>query len=151
MLAKWYIIFLPENGQIELRSHFLQKILIEDTMLGTYLGCATQKLIVSDGKENFYPSLKEQSLPKCQPPIWDSIRYMDFSFWSHWFLKFLFWISSQLYSTTKSSWLEMVMQVDRQSHGVHFRTCAIFSWWICYVYAKNWFLVDSFSGRSQNF
>ena len=73
----------PENGQIELRSHFLQKILIEDTMLGTYLGCATQKLIVSDGKENFYPSLKEQSLPKCQPPIWDSIGYMDFSFWSH--------------------------------------------------------------------
>ena len=60
-------------------------------MCPTYLGCATQKLIFSDGKEIFYLSLKEQSLPKCQPPIWDSIRYMDFSFWSHRFLKFLTW------------------------------------------------------------
>ena len=40
------------------------------------------------------------------------------------------------------------MQVDRQSHGVHFRTCAIFSWWICHVYAKNLFLGNFFSGRS---
>ena len=57
------------------------------TMLGTDLDCATQKLCVSDEKQDSHPKLTAKSPPESHPLIWDTfdkwishIRRMDLSF-----------------------------------------------------------------------